>query len=145
MAGYPQWGVVAGSPGQHITEVANAVAKALMEAVAWPSRVLFFPTKQAAQDWVNANGGQHYVPGTQAPLNAANAGINAATGTVSALPDFLARLSSPHTWLRVAEAVVGIAFLLIGLNHLLGNPAGKTARVAAKAAVLLWRPRPGSC
>lgn len=142
---YPQWGVVQGSPGQHVTKVANAAAKILMEAVAFPSRVLFFPTQKAAEDWVAAHGGQHFVPGTQAPLNAANAGINAATGAVAGVPDFLARLSNAHTWLRVAEAVVGIAFLIIGLNHVLGNPAGKAAGVAAKAAVLLWPHQPGSC
>jgi len=131
--GYPQWGVVEGSPGQHITKVTNAAAKYLMETVAWPSKVLFFGTEQAARDWVNAHGGQHYIPGTQAPLNAANTGINAATGAASAVPDFLARLSNPHTWLRVAEAVVGIAFLIIGLNALLHNPAGKVAKAAAIA------------
>ena len=130
-APYPQWGVVVGSPGQHVTKVTNAAAKYLMETVAWPSKVYFFTSEQAAADWVNGNGGQVYVPGTQAPLNAANNALNTATSAASAVPDFLSRLTNPHTWLRVAEAVVGIAFLIIGLNALLHNPAGKAAKVAA--------------
>lgn len=135
---YPQWGVVAGSPGQHITKVSNAIAKYLMESVAFPSKVLFFATEKAAQDWVNAHGGQTFIPGTQTPLNAANAGINTATsaaGTAVSVAGFLSRLSNPHTWLRVAEAVVGIAFLIVGLNALLRNPAGQVAKIAAKVPV----------
>lgn len=46
---------------------------------------------------------------------------------VAAIGDFFSRLADPHTWLRVAEVLVGAAFLVIGLNHLLGNPAGKLA------------------
>ena len=36
-----------------------------------------------------------------------------------------------HFALRVAEAVVGILFLAIGLNALLHNPAGKAVRTVA--------------
>lgn len=136
-ARYPQWGVVVGSPGQHVTKVSNAIAKGLMESVAFPSKVYFFTSAAAATAWVNANGGQTYIPHTKTALNDANAAINTATsaaGTVVSATEFLSRLSNPHTWLRVAEAVVGIAFLIIGLNALLHNPAGKAARVAAKVA-----------
>lgn len=143
-AGYPQWGVAVGSPGQHVTKVGNSAAKYLMESVSFPSRVYFFTSQAAAENWVNSNGGQTFLPGTQAPLGAANNALNAATGAVAGVPDFLSRLSNPHTWLRVAEAVVGIAFLVIGLNALLHNPAGKVARVAAKVAPL-WRRRRGCC
>lgn len=134
-APHPQWGVVVGSPGQHVTKVSNAIAKALMESVAFPSKVYFFTSEQAAVNWVNSNGGQAFIPGTQTPLNDANAGLNTATsaaGTAVDVAGFLSRLSNPHTWLRVAEAVVGIAFLIVGLNALLHNPAGKVARVASK-------------
>jgi hypothetical protein len=138
-APYPQWGVAVGSPGQHVTKVSNAIAKTVMESVSFPSKVYFFTSEQAATNWVNGNGGQTFLPGTQTALNDANAGINTATsaaGTAVDVAGFLSRLSNPHTWLRVAEAVVGIAFLIIGLNALLHNPAGKVAGVAAKAAVL---------
>ena len=37
-----------------------------------------------------------------------------------------------HFALRLAEAVVGIAFLIIGLNALLHNPAGKVAKAMPK-------------
>ena len=132
MSGYPQWGVVEGSPGQHITKVTNAAAKYLMEAVAWPSKVIFFATEQAAQDWVNGHGGQVYVPGTKAPLNAANTALNTATSAATAVPEFLSRLQNPHTWLRVAEVIVGVSFLIIGLNALLHNPAGKVVKAMPK-------------
>jgi len=67
-------------------------------------------------------------PGPQAPLSTQN--------PLALVGDFLARLSSPHTWLRVAEAVTGIAFLIIGLNTLLHNPVGKVASItpAGRAA-----------
>jgi hypothetical protein len=55
-----------------------------------------------------------------------------ALSPVAAIGDFLSRLTSPHTWLRVAEVLVGVMFLAIGLNHLLGNPAGKVAKAMPK-------------
>lgn len=95
-----------------------------------------FGSKQAALDYYTANKAAH--PGWKAPTglggavgNTVGAGVTAATGGVA---DFLTRLASPHTWLRVAEAVVGLAFLVIGLNALLHNPAGKVASVAARVA-----------
>lgn len=131
-AGYPQWGVVAGSPGQHITKVTNAAAKYVMEAVAWPSKVYFFASEQAAKDWVSGHGGQVYIPGTQKPLQTANSALNTATGATTGVADFLTRLEKPATWLRIAEGAVGLILLGIAVNALLHNPAGKAARVAAK-------------
>jgi hypothetical protein len=51
---------------------------------------------------------------------------------LAAIGDFFSRLTNPHTWLRVAEGLVGVAFLIIGLNALLHHPAGKVAKLAAK-------------
>lgn len=63
-------------------------------------------------------------------------GAGAAAATAFSWGEFVSRLENPHLWLRVAEAVVGIAFLVIGLNHLLGNPAGKIAAAAPKVVPL---------
>jgi len=126
-APYPQWGVVVGSPGQHVTKVTNAGAKYLMEAVAFPSKVYFFVSEQAAADWVAANGGQHYIPGSKGPLTAANTALNTATGLATGAWS-LSWAGAGHFALRLAEAVVGIAFLIIGLNALLHNPAGKVIK-----------------
>jgi hypothetical protein len=59
-----------------------------------------------------------------------NIGYNLPANPLSAVGDFLSRLTNPHTWLRVAEVVVGVAFLIVGLNALLHNPAGKVAGMA---------------
>lgn len=72
---------------------------------------------------------QHTVGGDVA--NAASSALGNIPG-LSAIGDFFSRLTSAHTWLRVAEFIVGGAFLLIGLNHLLGNPAGKVAKAVPK-------------
>ena len=58
--------------------------------------------------------------------NAYNALTAPLTG-INAIGDFFSRLTNPHTWLRIAEGLVGIAFLVIGLNALLKNPIGKVA------------------
>jgi len=105
-----------------------------------------FASKQAALDFYTANKAAH--PGWKAPTgldgavgNTVTSGAAAAAGGVA---DFLTRLVNPHTWLRVGEFVVGAIFLVIGLNALLHNPAGKVAGVAAKVA-RLWPHRPASC
>ena len=131
-AGYPQWGVAVGSPGQHVTKVTNSIAKYLMESVSFPSKVYFFTSQQAADDWVSGNGGQTFVPGTKTPLNAANNTLNAATSAAGGTADFLARLSSPNTWVRVGEFVVGALLIGLGLNAILHNPAGKIAKAVPK-------------
>lgn len=51
---------------------------------------------------------------------------------LAAVGDFFTRLTQAHTWLRVAEFVVGGIFLVIGLNAILHNPAGKAAGAIPK-------------
>lgn len=122
-AKYPQWGVVVGSPGQHVTEVTNAAAKYLMESVSWPSKVYFFTSQQAATDWVNANGGQVYVPGTKGALNAANNAINATTGLAQGGFKWVASLTglSGHNLLvRGLKIILGGVMLIAGLTKLTG-------------------------
>jgi len=103
-----------------------------------------FPTKAAAV-------AAHPPAGLSAVLSAAGLAAQIASGSalgsgptlpgpvisnpLAAIGDFFSRLTSPHTWLRVAEGLVGIAFLIVGLNALLKNPAGKAARMAAAVKI----------
>jgi hypothetical protein len=53
----------------------------------------------------------------------------------SGLAGLLAALTSKNTWLRVVEVTIGALLLAVGLNKVLGNPAGKavgTARAVAR-------------
>ena len=63
-------------------------------------------------------------------------GVSKAESAATAVPDFLSRLTSANTWLRVAEVGLGILLILVGLDKL-GNldVAGKIA-TAGKAAAL---------
>lgn len=97
-----------------------------------------FATKAAAQAWVRAHP-EDFGPGKTGG-KAYNDSILAGTpgpssnplGGLAAIGDFFARLTNPHTWLRVAEFAVGGIFLVIGLNALLHNPIGKAAKAAPK-------------
>lgn len=129
-AGYPQWGVVAGSPGQHVTKISNAAAKTLMETVSFPSKVLFFTTQQAAENWVNSNGGQTFIPGTKAPLNAANNLLNTATDPTA----FLKALFTRANAVRLAEGLLGVVLIAVAAAELgkgtaIGNLAKKVPLV----------------
>lgn len=59
---------------------------------------------------------------------AAAAAQNAGSGILHGF--HLAWSGAGHFFLRLAEGIVGVAFLIIGLNALLKNPAGKVASVA---------------
>ena len=63
----------------------------------------------------------------QAAAKGAEKATNTLINPLAAVGDFFSRLTNPHTWLRIAEGLVGIAFLIIGLNALLKNPIGKVA------------------
>ena len=65
------------------------------------------------------------------PVGAGTSGDLSTSSSTGGVANFLSRLSNPHLWLRVVEVIVGGAFLIIGLNALLHNPAGKAAKVAA--------------
>lgn len=71
--------------------------------------------------------------GTGVPQAAAQAAETAVINNpLAAIGDFFARLTNPHTWLRVGEFAVGGIFLVIGLNALLHNPIGKVAKAVPK-------------
>lgn len=128
-APYPQWGVAVGSPGQHVTKITNALAKTIMESVSYPSKVYFFTSQQAAENWVASNGGETFIPGTQAPLNAANNAINATTGVGTDFYSLAKGLTARQLWVRVAEGVLGLALLLVAVAELgKGTGIGKVAK-----------------
>jgi hypothetical protein len=68
---------------------------------------------------------------SNATRGAAGAGIGAATG----VGDFLSRLTSPNTWIRVGEFLAGMILLYIGLNALArGTPVQTASNTATGAA-----------
>lgn len=63
---------------------------------------------------------------------------NPLTG-LNAIGDLAQRLTQPHTWVRVGEAIAGGLLLFIALQALtrgtaVGEVTGKTARIAKKVA-----------
>jgi hypothetical protein len=69
-------------------------------------------------------------------LTGLSAGLNrvSADTTPPSVAGILAGLTSRSLWVRIAEVILGGGLVLIALNHVLGNPAGKAAKVAGKAA-----------
>jgi cell wall-associated NlpC family hydrolase len=59
---------------------------------------------------------------------AAAGAVDAAAQGWDAVTGFLGALSNPHTWLRVADTVVGSGLVLTGLNGLTGGHVGSAAR-----------------
>lgn len=57
---------------------------------------------------------------------------------LAAVGDFLSRLTSANTWLRVAEVLLGTALIIVALAKLAGDtPIGRTAAKVGKAAMIL--------
>lgn len=78
------------------------------------------------------------------PLDPFGSGVNvpnpvapfqtAATAAVDT-GKFLAKLSDPHTWVRIGEGLVGIILIGVGVNAMLGNPYGKINSKIASSVV----------
>lgn len=75
--------------------------------------------------------------GSKTPEGGAAPGVAKAAGDLAKGVDitgFLSALTSPNTWLRVGEAVLGLALVLVGVAKLLGPsvmnvvPAGRIAK-----------------
>lgn len=86
--------------------------------------------QQLASDIVHGDFGTSISNGVKKVTQAAASATG--LGGLAAIGDFFARLGQPNTWLRVAEVLTGIVLLAVALNKVLGNPAGKTATLAAK-------------
>ena len=57
---------------------------------------------------------------------------------VKSIGDFFGRLAEGNTWIRVAEAVLGLGLVIVGLAKLAsGTAAGRAALKAGKAAAIL--------
>lgn len=70
----------------------------------------------------------------------AKAPVRAAVSTAEGVNSFLGRLGNPNLWVRVAEVVVGVVLIAIGLNAMLkGKPMSivtGAAGTVGKAAIL---------
>lgn len=65
--------------------------------------------------------------------------LNSAGHAALAVPDFLARLADPHTWLRVVQVVAGLGAVVLGtllLTHDLAGSALRTVTGTGKGAVI---------
>lgn len=121
-APFPQYTVISSSVEGGTTgvvgRVTNPLEKALVESTAFPSRVYFFTSRQAAQNCVNASGGAVSKP-LQQIANAGQAVTNTATGGLDWLKyiaDFFHRLTEPQTWVRVGEFAVGGMLIYVGIK-----------------------------
>jgi hypothetical protein len=141
-APFPQWAFVLGSPGQRVNKVDNATMKASVEAISFPNRVLFFTSQQAAQNCANANGGSKTLPGTGGALNAANSGLNAATGALQCAGGIaIGRLNVcvdlEHWILRIGEGLLGIVLIGVGLARITGVQNAVSSIVKSKLPIPL--------
>lgn len=77
----------------------------------------------------------------------ASAGLSGALGAaadislpsgLTAIGDFFNKLGSASTWIRVAEVLLGLGLLIVGVAKLAsGTPVGQAAQTAGKAAAIL--------
>ena len=129
-AGYPQYTVISAPQGTTgvVGKVGNSVAKSLVEATAWPNRVYFFTSQQAAQNCVNASGGA-VSPALQSIASAGQTATNAATGIVAAgkgapgaacLWNLNLPLVGSFCVLTKTEARAMIAGLILGVSGVVG-------------------------
>ena len=111
-APFPQWTVILGG-SQRVAMVHNAVEKGLAESVAFPSKVYFFTNLKSAQNFANSHGGSASVPGVNQALNAANAGIGAAT-------DAIGGFNLQSWFIRIGEILLGIVLVGVGVARITG-------------------------
>lgn len=120
------------STGYPVAEVVNAEEKALAESVAFPTTLVFFTTKAAAESYSKSLGGS----GSTTPAaklggqTALNVGSQAAAGAIPGVSGFFTALGQSNTWIRVAKVIVGGVMLIVGLAHIsgAGNALAETAR-----------------
>lgn len=122
-APFPQWTVISSSLEGGTTgvvgKVTNPLERTAVEVTAFPSKVYFFTSQQAAQNCINASGGAVSKP-LQSVASAGQGVTNAATGTITAAGDVVGAitkwLGQPQIWLRGAEIVAGLMLLYLGLK-----------------------------
>lgn len=117
---FPQWGVGGGTPGSsagwNIVEATTAAQKATYTSQGY---LLWFGSKSAAQNFVSSESSA-YGSGNPPQL----AGL-AAIGT------FFSSLGETNTWIRVAEVLIGLVLVGVGIAKL--THAVPVATTIAKA------------
>ena len=115
---YPQWGF--NNSGQ-VVEAKNESQKLSYSEQGYLD---WFSSKAAAQ---NAYQGEQGVLGSG----------NLPSG-LDAIGDFFNKLGQAGTWIRVAEVLLGLGLLIVGISKLAsGTPIGNAAATAGKAAAIL--------
>jgi hypothetical protein len=75
---------------------------------------------------------------TQFPPKGPAKAISGAVSATEGVSSFLGQLSNKNTWVRIAEVVLGLGLLIVGLSQLAkGTPVGNAATKVAKAAAIL--------
>lgn len=98
-------------PTGTIQRQSNPIAAEALTKVGW----IGFPTKADAEAYVSALHGLG----------------KTVTGAVTSTTDFLSRLTDPNTWVRVAEVVLGLVLIAVGIAKLT-NAVPAATRVAAR-------------
>lgn len=91
-----------------------------------------FQTRAAAQTYKNAIGKGAIVPPTGTPI-VGNVHVPNPLSGLQAIGKFFADLSQANTWIRLAEGLLGLALIAVGLAKI--TNADTTLKKAAKTAV----------
>jgi hypothetical protein len=99
-----------------------------------------YATAAEATAAINANGGPHNygggvgAAGLKTGTGPAIKAVGNTAGAVTSTSDFLSRLTSRNTWLRVLKVVIGGILVIVGLAQL--SHAGKIVKDVGEAAAL---------
>lgn len=94
-----------------------------------------FPSEKAAEAVIGAPG---HPTGTGEGSGAGHANPTGPNLPKNPLGDFLRRLGEANTWIRVAEVILGLGLIIVGLAKLAsGTAAGKAALKAGETAAIL--------
>lgn len=91
-----------------------------------------FDSLSAAQQFAQSHGPTDPVQKMDS-LTPGIPGLDQLSGLTSGVLGFLGALTDPHTWLRVAEVILGLVLIAVGLAKLT-NAVPIATRTAAKAA-----------
>lgn len=125
---YPQYGVGGGTPGSsagwNVVTAHNASEKLGYENQGY---LIWFTSNAEAQAEISSESSAY---GSGEPQNAIPG--------LTQIGDFFGRLAEGSTWIRVAEVLIGLGLIAVGLAKLAsGTGVGRVAETAAKGAALL--------
>ncbi|HEY1618003.1 MAG TPA: hypothetical protein VGG25_10320 [Streptosporangiaceae bacterium] len=121
-SGWPQWGV---DQAGRITEAAGSAAKLRDMAKGY---LTWFSSREAAESWYASQ---------QGLLSGKIPGAGGLLSGLAAIGGFFDKLGEGNTWIRVAQVLLGVALIGIGVARLThaSNLVSRAAGVAAAAAV----------